>query len=404
MDKKKKRIIIAAVVIILLALIGLKVVKAMGDKAAKLAEEQNRQTYTPVEVLTVKAQDIASNVLLSGKVQADKEAPVLAKTPGKVTAVYGKVGDYVRKDQVLFSLDKTDVTRAYNQAAATLQMAEANYRTSMDNYENSRKNVERMKELYAAGAISKVELDQAELAASDAVKAAIESQLAQAKAGYDTVEQTMSDMDVKAPIDGILTSFDVSIGTMATSAAPSASVVDLNRVYVEVSISEKEINQIKNGQEAEVSIPSASLKTGGKIEELSVAADARGKYSLKVYLSNGERKIKPGMFANVTLSVASKSNVLVIPTDAVVFHEEKNVVYLVKDNLVTEKEVAVGLENGTQSEIVSGLAAGDVIVVKGQSLISDGAEIKVVTKDGQAVEGNAAGTAEPGKAGGGAQQ
>lgn len=404
MDKKKKRMIIAAVVVVVVIFTGIKIFKAMQDSAAKKAEELNKQTYTAVDVLTVKKQNISSTVTLSGKVQADKDAPVFVRTPGKVAAVYAKVGDSVKKDQVLFSLDKADVASSYKQAAAAYQMAEANYRTNMANYENSKKNLERMKALYAIGAISKVELDQAELAASDAVKAGIEGQLAQAGAGYDAAAKTMADMDVKSPIDGILTSLDVSIGAMVSSAAASASVVDLDRVYVTVSVSEKEINNIKSGQEVEVEIPSASsLKVMGKIEELSVAADAKGKYSLKTYIDNPGGVIKPGMFANVTLSVASKNDVLVVPTDAVVFHGGKNVVYLVQDNLVAERPVTVGLENGTETEIVSGLSVGDVIVVKGQSFVSDGSEIKVISKDGQTLEPSSD-TASANNAGGGAQQ
>jgi RND family efflux transporter MFP subunit len=239
MDKKKKKMIIAAVVVVVVIFTGIKIFKAMQDSAAKKAEELNKQTYTAVDVLTVKKQNISSTVTLSGKVQADKEAPIFVKTPGKVSAVYAKVGDSVSKDQVLFSLDKADVASSYNQAAAAYQMAEANYRTNMANYENSKKNLARMKELFAIGAISKVDLDQAELAASDAVEAGIEGQLAQARAGYDAAAKTMADMDVKSPIDGILTSLDVSIGAMVSSASASATVVDLNKVYVDRKCSVK---------------------------------------------------------------------------------------------------------------------------------------------------------------------
>ncbi len=168
--------------------------------------------------------------------------------------------------------------------------------------------------------------------------------------------------------------------------------------------SEKEINNIKSGQECRSGNTIGIFsQVKGKNEELSMAADAKGKYSLKTYIDNSDGVIKPGMFANVTVSVASKNDVMVVPTDAVVFHGGKNVVYLVQDNLVAEREVSVGLENGTETELLSGLSVGDVIVVKGQSFVSDGSEIKVITKDGLTVD-SSSNTASDNNAGGGAQQ
>jgi RND family efflux transporter MFP subunit len=382
----KKKIVWAIIAVIVLLLIGIRVQGAMSKAAAQKAAEMNRQTYTPVEVLTVKKQSISSSIILNGKVQGEKEAPVMVKTPGKVAAIQAKVGDQVQKDQVLFSLDKTDALVAFNVQSAQFQVAQAGYETAMKKFENDTKTLERTRELYKIGAVSKVDLDQAELLVSDSQRQTIEGQYAQAKAAYDSAAKNLADMDVKAPIDGILTSLDVSIGAMATSTAAAAEVVDMSKVFVTVSVSENEINNIKSGQEVQVEIPSAAMKGKGRIEELSLAADSRGKYNLKIYIDNKDALIKPGMFANVTLNTAAKDNVLVVPTDAVVFHKGRNVVYLAGDKGAVEKEVTTGLENGTQTEIVSGLQAGDQVIVQGQNFLSEGSQIKVVTKDGQSQE------------------
>jgi len=380
MSRRKKIIIVVVIALIVLA--GIRISGSIKDAALKQAAELNRTSYTPVEVLTVKKQNISSTIVLSGKVQADKEAPVMVKTPGKVTSVYAKPGDHVRKDQVLFSLDKTDVLTSYNQAVAGYQMAEAGYKTNLANYNKSKENLERMKQLFEIGAISQLELEQAEMAASDAALQTIEGQYAQAKAAYDAATKTMNDMDVKSPIEGILTSLDASVGSIVSNAAPVGKVVDLNKVYVTVSVGQNEINSIKNGQEVLVEVPSASVKVKGVIESLSVAANAQGKYSLKTFLDNKDGAVKPGMFANVTLSTAEKSNVLAVPTDTVVFHGGKNVVYIAQDNTAVEKEVTTGLENGTDTEIISGLSEGDIVIVKGQNFVKDGTEIKIVEQTG----------------------
>ncbi|RNC62808.1 MAG: Macrolide export protein MacA [Candidatus Dichloromethanomonas elyunquensis] len=383
---KRKKITYAVIAIVMLLVLGLRISGALSKAAAQKAAEMNRQTYTPVEVITVRRQGILSSIILNGKVQGDKEAPVMVKTPGKAAEIPAKVGDIVKKDQVLFSLDKTDAMIAFHLQSAQFQMAQGAYETSIRKYENDQKALERTRELYKIGAVSKVELDQAELLASDSQRQSIEGQYAQARAAYDSAAKTLADMDVKSPIDGVLTALDVSVGAMVSNASPAAKVVDMEKVFITVSVSEKEINNIKRGQEVEVEVPSAAIRTKGRIEDLSLAADSRGKYNLKTYIENKDAIMKPGMFANVTLDTVSKENVFAVPTDAVVFHKGRNVVYLAGDNGAVEKEVTAGLENGTQTEIVSGLKDGDIVIVKGQNFLNDGSQIKVVLKDGQSQE------------------
>lgn len=117
-EMNMKRIVIIAAVVIVIGFIGFRVVEAVQKSAADKAVQANTQNYTPVEVLTVAKGSIASAITLSGKVQADREAPALVKAPARVTAVYAKVGDRVNKDQVLFSMEKTTIQSAYDQAAA----------------------------------------------------------------------------------------------------------------------------------------------------------------------------------------------------------------------------------------------------------------------------------------------
>jgi len=400
----KKKIIITVIVVLVVLLIGVRISGAVKSAAEQKAAEQNRQNYVPVEAITLKKQSISSAITLSGKVEADKEAFIYVTTPGKVTAIHAKVGDQVSKGQVLFSLDKSDLMASYNQAAAAYQLAQGAYQTNMANYENNTKNYENMKQLYEIGAVSKSELDQVAVLASDAVLETYQGQLAQAKAAYDAAQKALNDMDVKAPIGGVLTALDVKVGAMVSNAVSPARVVDLSKVFVTVSISEQEINNVHGGQSVEIVVPSASVKVKGVIDSLSVAANAQGKYTLKAYIENKDSVIKPGMFANLTLSIAGKNNVLVVPTDAVIFHGGKDVVYVAKDNAAVEIEVSTGLESGTDTEIINGLAEGDIVITKGQNFVQDGSEIKIVTLDGQGVQQETNNTAASAQTGGGAQE
>jgi len=380
----KKKVITGAIALAVVLLVASRV---MGIGAPPKPVEF-KQTYIPVNAETAKQQTISTNITLSGKVQADKESTIVPKTPGRVQSISVNVGDEVEKDQVLFSLDKSDVQASYDQAAAGYMLAQAGYEMNLDKYEKSKTDYENAKQLFEAGAISKTELEMAEMGASDAVLRTAEAQLKQAKAGYDAAAKVYQDMDVKSPIAGIVTSLDVRIGEMVTSAAAAASVVDLEKVFVTVSISEKIINNIQRGQEVTVEIPSAGSKiVKGKIDSLSLAADARtGKYALKIHIDNTDHVIKPGMFARVELNTLTKKDVIAVPSDAVIFHAGKNVAYVVTDNIVTEREVTVGLDNGDLTEIVTGIEAGEVIVTKGMNFVKEGSEIKVIELDGVKVE------------------
>ena len=378
MSRGKK--IAAGVVTLLVVLLLVRIMNAVlgGQEAAV------QQTYIPVNAQTVTVDSISTSIILSGKVYADKEAAVLAKTPGRVQSISVKLGDVVKKDQVLFSLDKSDMQASYNQAVAGLKMAEANYQVNKDRLDNAKIQLDRYKQLYEIGAISLAELEQMELQASDASLMTVEAQLDQARAQYQAAAKSYNDLDVKSPIEGMVTALSVRVGDMATNAAPVAMVVDMDKVYVEVSVSEKVINSIDSSQEVQVEIASAfSGKVKGQIDGLSLAADARtGKYMLKINIDNEDHLIKPGMFGRVTLDTATKDDVMVVPADAVVFRAGQYVAYVIEDNEVRERSVVTGLEDGKRIEIVSGLEEGDILIIKGMNFVKLDSNIKLIELDG----------------------
>ncbi|MFA6808219.1 MAG: efflux RND transporter periplasmic adaptor subunit, partial [Eubacteriales bacterium] len=291
------------------------------------------------------------------------------------------------KDQVLFGLDKSDLQASYDQAAAALKIVEANYQMSKEQIENAKLQLTRYKELYEVGAISKADLEKMELSASDASLQVLEAQMDQARAAYQSAEDMLADMDVKSPIAGIVTAINVDVGDMATSASPTVTIVEMDSVYISVSVSEKVINHIKNGQEVLVEIAAASkTNVKGQIASLSPAADGMtGQYALKVYIDNKNHEIKPGMFARVEIATASKDGVIAVPTDSIIFRGDKYVAYVIEDGKAVEREVSTGLDNGKTTEMLKGLSVGEILIVSGQNYVTDGTEIKIVTLDGEPV-------------------
>jgi RND family efflux transporter MFP subunit len=363
-------------------------------------------TYVAVNAAVATYADMEVSVQLSGKVQADNSVTVIPTTPGTVRTVAVKIGDRVAADQVLFSLDKSQVQASYDQALAGWQAAEANYAATMEKIENARLQLTRSRELFEAGALSQSDLEQIELAASDSSVLALEAQLSQARAGLSAAEKVMRDMDVRSPIAGVVAALNVSVGNMASG--PAATVVALDRVFVQAAVSEKFINLVHNGQSVAVEVPSAGTAPfAGQVEDLSLAADAMtGQFALKVYLDNSDQLIKPGMFARMAVTTQTKENTIVIPLDAIVFRNGRDVVYRVTDNAAVETPVTTGLEDGDQIEIVSGLSAGDIFITRGVGFVNDGSEVKIIELAGAPAEeatpaqedGSAAPEAEGGRA------
>lgn len=397
MEKKTGKV--KRILILLMALTALGLLAGCGGSKPTEAVEEK---YIPVEVEAVGNKTLVNTAILSGKVTSETDVAVVPKVPGKVESVGVKVGDTVRSGQVLFTLETTDLSNAY-------QLAEARYQTGKDQWNSAKTSLERTKALAAekianakqtlantkalfdAGAASKVQLDQAELGlkelesmyagqieqlgvqASDSSLKLAEVQLTQAREALDNATVT-------APVEGIVSQVNVQAGNMATSAQAAVSLTNITSVYSELSVAENLVNRLANGQPVKVTVPSVSEKSFvGKIDHISPAADPKTRlYPMKITLENPDGLIKPGMFAKVELVTDEKADVKAVKSEAIVLKNEKTIVYVVQDDKAVGKEVVTGLDTGVDIEILKGLNEGDQVIIKGQTLVDEGHKVKVV--------------------------
>ncbi|SNS18785.1 RND family efflux transporter, MFP subunit [Anaerovirgula multivorans] len=366
------------------------------------------EDYIPVEIETVKEDTLASRISLNGKVQANEEVMVMPKMAATVSRVNVKLGDSVTKDQVLFVMDQKDAERAIEQAQESIDLAQKGidqaensinstkiqYESTKEKLEDALVTLERIKALYEAGAVPKSQLEQAELAASTRSLEIVEAQVKQEEVGYQralnqliqaesSYEHAKSNLDntlVKAPITGVISSLNVVEGQLASSAQAAATIVDLDKVYLQVDVAENMVNRLELGQEVGVTIAAASEKEiVGKIDYISSTPDDRTQlYTVKAYIPNKDQRIKPGMSGSIGLNIESRQNVLAVRSGAVIDKEEEKVIYLVRDEQAVEQKVTLGLDTGSHIEVVEGLQAGDVIIVKGQQYVTDGQRVKAV--------------------------
>lgn len=379
-------------------------------------EEVKEESYVPVEVSEVEYKSLANITTMSGKVSADKDVMILPTMPGKVESLKVKDGDLVNKGDILFTLDKKDIQKQIDQAKAAYDMAKINYDISLDQADmtkdafertksltetvlnNARENLEKTEKLYQAGAIPesqleqaqinleqqetqmKAQLDQAEMGASHKVTDLAAAQLKQAELAYNQAQDALDNAIITSPISGVVTGVSIEVGGMASNAQPSMNVVDMARVYVSIEVVEGLINKLTKGQEVDLTISAISPEAfNAVIDSINPIPDPRTQlYGVRVYMENKDGMIKPGMFANVDIPLEVKEDVLSIPSESVIIRDEKNFVYIVRDNKAIEKEIEIGLDTGTEVEVISGLEDKDMVIIKGFDYVEDGEVVKVV--------------------------
>lgn len=201
----------------------------------------------------------------------------------------------------------------------------------------------------------------------------------------DEVGLTYEPAPVKAPIAGQVAQRFLEIGTtvsagMGGPGTPVALVVNPGRLEVKVNVVEKDAGRVQPGQEARIRVDAFSGETfRGKIERVSPVVDRQTRTTLAVVaLEPAGGKLKSGMFADVDVIVGQKPNSLLLPQEALLKQNQQYYVYLNDNGRAVRRDVTPGWSQGAETEIASGLAAQDVVVVEGQTRLTAGMRLQVV--------------------------
>lgn len=329
-------------------------------------EAPAEKTLRSVEITTVGKSEISSDFTYTGKAAPSKQVSVVPAVPGKVTDYYYEVGDTVGSGAVLFRVDTTDLQN-------NLRSLEANYNVAVLGRDNAKTTYENNRILYDEGIISKQEYDQVKYAYDSA-----EAQLTSIEVQMDTVNKNIADCAVTSPMNGVIATRGVERGGYATQAAPAYTVMDLSTIKVEVGVSEQTVNSISVGDKVAVLMTAVSAEPlTGTVATVAPAAGQTGTYTVTVTLKNDNNAIKVGMMAEVSFTMESAEDAIVLPRNAVIEKDGETYVYLIEDGTAKKTIVETGIESGENIEITAGLADGDAVVTKGQTYISDGEAVTV---------------------------
>ena len=367
-----------------------------GRQSDDTAEDDQTPSGTAVEVTEVTQGSMSTEYSVNGKVAADNEVQVFPMLAGQVLTLSVSEGDKVSKGQTLLSVDTSTVTstmsslrESYNATKTATDKAIENAQISVQQAQLAVENTEALLEAGAAAeqdlTKAKQGLEQAQAGVAQA-RAQQAASLAQIQASMDQINKQASLGTVTAPCAGTVTTVNVVQGGMASSAQPAVVIAEDSRVKIKASVSEDVFAGLHVGDSAgvQISVLSDEVKTA-KILSLPAAANQQTNlYDVSVSVPDGSDPAI-GSFATVIFYTDRRENTLSVPTECVLTgNDNERYLFTVDEGGTTAKRVTVetGLVGKTQTEITSGLTAGDRVVTKGQSYLSDGSAVRVVTPDG----------------------
>ena len=318
-------------------------------------------------------------------VRGKQDVEIRPQVAGFITKLCVDEGATVRKGQPLFIIDQVQYEAAVKQAEAGVKVAEASVATEELTYKNKI-------ELHKKKIISDYELQSAQN-----TLASKKASLAQAEAQLVNARQNLSYTVVSSPSDGIVGSIPYRIGSLvsASIATPLTTVSQYSEMYAYFSLTEKELLNLirKDAGEKKMieSFPTVELQLAdgslydqnGKVETISGVIDpTTGSVTLRAAFPNPNHLLRSGGTGSVLIPYKMESAV-VVPQKATYEVQDKKFVYVLQpDNTIKNTEIQIfNVDNGSDYVVMSGLKAGDKIVVENVSTLKDGQAIEPITKE-----------------------
>jgi len=362
---------------------GLLFLGACSGSGARGNPEQPKQPMQMPPVLVtagkVSQKTIPVDIRVIGNGEAYSTVQVKSQVDGQVERVYFQEGQDVKNGDLLSTIDR----RPFE---ATLQQAQANLARDAAQEKNAEAQAERNEQLFKEGIISKDQYDQFRTNA-DALKAAVRAD----QAAVENAKIQLGYCSVYSPIDGRTGTLLVHPGNVVK--ANDAALVVVNQIrplYVDFSVPEQYLAEIKRFMAAgrlkvQATVPSdAQHPVDGFVSFVNNAVDtATGTILLKGTFANTEKRLWPGQFVNVVLTLTSRANAVVAPAQAVQTGQQGHFAFVVKsDESVEMRPVVPGLTVGGETVIEKGLQPGETVVTDGQLMLYPGARVQFKSESG----------------------
>ncbi|MBQ5998827.1 MAG: efflux RND transporter periplasmic adaptor subunit [Treponema sp.] len=225
-----------------------------------------------------------------------------------------------------------------------------------------------------SGKLSKINVRVGDKVKKDQVVALVDA----SKAGMD-----YQSSPIKAPVDGTITSFPYTVGTTVAASMSVGKISSTGQLEIKTNVAERFMSRVSKNQRASLTFDAYPGKTfPAKLVEIDPILDVNTRtLGIKLLQTPSDSRLRAGMYARIKLITDTKKNTIVIPTNVIVRRNEEDIVYIVDSltNTVKASPVKRGIRVDDKQEVEMGITPGDLVVIKGQSLLSDGAKVNVVS-------------------------
>ena len=357
---KKKALVIAAVA-------------AIAVLAVWLLSDGKKEEKITFDTAAVAPANIMNSITATGTIEPVTSVTVGTQVSGIVSKLFVDYNSVVKKGQVIAELDKTNLMSQLNTAKTQLATAQSqlNYQTA---------NYNRYKTLFEKGLVAADDFDNAKLSYTQA-----KEQVVSAKEEVQRAQTNLSYATITSPIDGVVLSKSVEEGqTVAASfSTPELFTIaqDLTNMQVVADVDEADIGDVKEGERVTFTVDAYPDDTfEGEVKQVRQEATTTNNvvtYEVVISAPNADLKLKPGLTANVTIYTAERKGVLSVPSKALRFTPQKetvgkmkivdaanakNKVWTIEGNSIVAHKVNIGMTDGTNTQIVGGIAEGTKVV------------------------------------------
>ncbi len=322
-------------------------------QTAEIAENAVAER-TNIEVITTAPTEIVDSIMLPGVVRSWESVTLKAEVTGRITEILKDEGDVVKQGDVIARIDNRDYIAAVKEAKSSLEKAKS--------------DLERNETLFKKKVISQSVYDS------------IVAPALAAEAGLDMAELALERTEIKASFDGVVNQRYIQVGALVTPGTAVVDVLDTSKVRVNIFIPEKDVLKVTGLEEAKVYL-TEEKKQGfdGKKVFLSLRpADGAQAYKFQLEVDNKDGLLRPGMFVESDIVRGIKQDALVLPLFAVIPVGTKMFCYVEEDGIARRREIETGIIDGDRVEVVSGLKAGERVIIKGQRQLEEGELVEVV--------------------------
>lgn len=400
-----------------------------GQSSGGRAGGRGARPPMPVEFAVAKRAPVSEQILIVGNLIGAATVQVVPRVNGRLASVAVKLGDSVRRGQMIAKVEDLEIQEQVRQAEAALQVSKATIGQRNADLKLATTNLERSKSLYDRQLLPKQTFDdtearyQAAMAQTDLAQAQFE----QARARLDELKITLGNTIIASPVDGFVGKRFLDEGAFVGPNSPVASVVDIRTVRMVANLVERDSKRVPPGTNAAVEVDAfPGEKFQGRVSRVAPVFDpATRTAEMEIEILNTNYRLKPGMYARVQLTVDSNANALTVPRNALVEVEGKSGVFIASTGgggrsgresggaappqgqpqgqgtagqaaaqsgqpaqgppPMTAKflPVQTGIRDGEHIEITSGLQDGTRVITTGAGALKDGDRIVAATPEGR---------------------